>query len=75
MTEVSEDQLIFVIMSQNIISKVEEISGALNPNTDCHLHLDLNPKFEPAPPASSRSSESPHSFTSPEKNTIFQQLY
>lgn len=71
MTEASEDHLIFVILSQNLISKVQEISGALNPNKNCHLHLDLNPKLEPAPPVSLRSSESPHSFTSPEKTLYF----
>lgn len=71
MTEVSEDQLIFVILSQNLIRKVQEISEALNPNTNCHLHLELNPKFESAPAASLRSSESPHSFTSPEKILYF----
>lgn len=71
MTEVSEDQLIFVILSQNLISKVREISGALNPNTNRHLYLDLNSKFEPAPPVSLRSSEPSHSFTSPKKTLYF----
>lgn len=71
MTEVSEDQLIFVILSQNLISNVQEISGALNSNTNCLLHLDLNPKFEPAPTVSLRSSESPQSSTSPEKPLFF----
>lgn len=59
MTEVSEDQLIFVILNQNLTSKVQEISGVLNPNTKHHLHLGLNPKFEPAPPLSLRSSVFP----------------
>lgn len=52
MTEVSEDQLIFVILSQNLISKVQEISEALDSNINHRSYVDFSPKYECAPPLS-----------------------
>lgn len=52
MTEVSKDQLIFVILSQNLISKVQEISGALDSNINHRRYVDFSPKFESVPPLS-----------------------